>query len=111
MTKTSVVRNSCHNANDIIDDRIALQEIILRSLDIHITLICETKLPINFPMDEPQIFGGTAVLVNSNIHHAVVDRHPYSQIASGFNDLRRTELSRDSHRGYIPKAVQTFGRD
>ena len=37
----------CHNANGISNDRLALQE-LSHSLDIHIALICETKLPTDF---------------------------------------------------------------
>ena len=60
-----------------------LQE-LLHSLDIDITLICETKLPPWFEWRDTayrtyntrgpnQIFGGTAVLVKSNIQHSVIN--------------------------------------
>ena len=69
----------CYNENDVYNDRLALQE-LRHSLDIDTELICETKLPTWFNGGNPgyrtyntrgpnPIYGRTAVLVRSNIHH------------------------------------------
>ena len=71
-----------HNANGIYNDSVALQE-LLHSLDVDIALICETKLPTWFDWRNPGyrtyntrgsnlIHGDTAVLVKSNIQHALI---------------------------------------
>ena len=76
------LRILCHNANDVYNDRLALQE-LLHSLDIDIALICETKLPTWFDWWNPvyrtyntrgpiPIYGGKAVLVRYNILHVEV---------------------------------------
>ena len=83
MAKKPIARILCHNADDISSDRLALQE-LLHSLDIDIALICETKLPAGFLWRNPgyrtynirgpnPAFGGIAVLVRSNIQHAIVN--------------------------------------
>ena len=52
MTRKTKLHILCHNANGIYNYRLALQE-ILHSLDIHIALICETKLPRWFEWRNP----------------------------------------------------------
>ena len=72
----------CYNENDVYNDRLALQE-LRHTLDIDTELICETKLPTWFHWKNPgyrtcntcgpnPIYGGTAVLVRSNIQHVKV---------------------------------------
>jgi Exonuclease III len=82
MAKLTKLRILCHNANSIYGDRLNLQE-LLHSLDVDIALIWETKLPTWFDWRNPDyrtyntrgsnlIHGGTAVLVKSNIQHALI---------------------------------------
>ena len=83
MAKKPIARILCHNADGISSDKQALQE-LLYSLEIDIALIYVTKLPAGFVWRSPgyriynirgpnPAFGGTAVLVRSNIQHAIVN--------------------------------------
>ena len=83
MANKPIARILYHNANGINSDRLDLEE-LLHSLDIDIAIFFVTKLPAGFVWRNPGYrttnirrptldFGGTAVLVRSNIQHAIVN--------------------------------------